>query len=52
MNAIKKFNNIMGIAFVAVAVIYWFDLDDKMIKKSEPMLRKMAALRKLQKSMM
>lgn len=52
MNAIKKFNNVMGIAFIVVSVIYWLDLDDKMIRKSEPMLRKMAELRKIQKSMM
>lgn len=51
MKLLKGINNALGIAFVAISIIYWFDLDDKMIAKSEPLLKKLAALKAIQKSM-
>jgi hypothetical protein len=44
---LKKTTTLLGVAGLAVLAIYWFDLDDAMIRKSEPMMRKMAAIKKM-----
>lgn len=41
-----KATTVLGIAGIAVAVVYWFDLDDAFIRKAEPLLRKVAAIKK------
>ncbi len=43
----KKTTTFMGVAGLALFAIYWFDLDDAMIRKSEPLMRKMAAIKKM-----
>ena len=43
MKILKGLSSALGFAFTAIAVIYWFDLDDVMIAKSGPMLHKLAA---------
>jgi len=44
---LKKTTTALGIAGLAIFAIYWFDLDDALIRKSEPMMRKMAAIKKM-----
>ena len=41
--ALKKINGVMGAAGIAVAVIYWFDLDDKMVAFQTNLMKKMLA---------
>ena len=43
VKVLGKVNNALGIAFVAIAVIYWFDLDDKIVSKVVPKMQKFAA---------
>lgn len=45
----KKVTKILGVAGVVVGALYWFDLDDKVIAKSEPLLRKIAGVKKMSK---
>lgn len=41
--ALKKINGIVGAAGIVVAVIYWFDLDDKIVAFQTNMMKKMLA---------
>lgn len=43
----KKFFKSMGILGIAVGVIYWFDLDNKIIAKTVPVMKKIAAMKKM-----
>ncbi len=36
----------LGVVGIAVGLIYWFDLDDVMVARMTPTLKKVAALRK------
>lgn len=37
---------VLGIVGISIGLIYWFDLDDVMVAKMTPTLKKVAALRK------
>jgi hypothetical protein len=54
MDKIKKIStgiaSVIGVVGLAVVTMYWLDLDDAMIKKSEPLLKKMAELKAKQKA--
>lgn len=42
LKSLKIVNNLVGIVGITVAVIYWFDLDDKMVAAVVPKLKKKA----------
>lgn len=50
MRLLGKINTVLGVVAVAVVAIYWFDLDNLMIKKAEPKLRQLAELKKAMKA--
>lgn len=50
MRLFRKVNSVLGGVAIVVAVTYWFDLDNLLIRKSEPFLRKLAVLKKMTKA--
>jgi len=42
LKSLKIVNQLVGIVGIAVATIYWFDLDDKIVAAAVPKLKKKA----------
>lgn len=50
MKALKCINSTLGVIFAGVLLVAFFDLDDKIMAKAEPLLIKMAQAKAAKKA--